>query len=180
MRKCCKYHNRSMILFDDAYRDYNYRYMLKLGSIDRNCENGVFHDEDGLIPEGNDFSVHMNRISDLIIFTGQSKCVYALEDCYRLVQELSSVDEEEENGKDIVDITTEGDASETSGDTSSEEEESTYTESQYEDSQYTESRYEESRYTESNYDDSEYAKSQYCDSEYADSKYDDKEEKLQA
>lgn len=27
--------------------------MMKLGSIDRNRENGVFRDEDGLIPEGN-------------------------------------------------------------------------------------------------------------------------------
>lgn len=68
MKKCCKYHNCSTILFNDAYRDYNRRYMLKLGSIDRNRENGVFHDEDGLIPEGNDFSVYMNRISVLINF----------------------------------------------------------------------------------------------------------------
>lgn len=28
---------------------------MKLGSIDRNRENGVFHDEDGLIPEGINF-----------------------------------------------------------------------------------------------------------------------------
>jgi hypothetical protein len=29
------------------------RYTLKLRSIDMKRENGVFHDKDGLIPEGN-------------------------------------------------------------------------------------------------------------------------------
>ncbi|KAL7311890.1 hypothetical protein PS15m_009601 [Mucor circinelloides] len=45
-------------------------------------ENGSFHDEDGLIPEG------------------QSKCVFALEECYKLIQELSKYDDEEDNNED--------------------------------------------------------------------------------
>jgi hypothetical protein len=30
-------------------------------------------------------------------YIGQSKCVYALEECYRLIQELSKFDEEDDN-----------------------------------------------------------------------------------
>lgn len=159
LRNCLK---RLKTLHCKLEEDEKMLYMMKLGSIDRNRENGVFHDEDGLIPEG------------------QSKCVYALEDCYRLVQELSAEDDEEESSKEIIDLRTGGGFSESSSEISSEEEESTYTESRYEESQYTESRYEEdSRYTESNYEDSEYTKSQYCDSEYTESRYEDKEERLQ-
>ncbi|KAG2210575.1 hypothetical protein INT47_002517 [Mucor saturninus] len=46
-------------------------YILKLKSIDVLRRDGAFHDDDGFIPEG------------------QSKCVYALEECYRLIQDLS-------------------------------------------------------------------------------------------
>ncbi|KAI8636708.1 hypothetical protein BD408DRAFT_425739, partial [Parasitella parasitica] len=51
-------------------------YTLKLRSIDMLRTNGSFHDEDGLIPEG------------------QSKCVFALEECYRLIQELSNYEDQ--------------------------------------------------------------------------------------
>lgn len=33
----------------------------------------------------------------VFIHIGQSKCVYALEECYRLIQELSKFDEEDDN-----------------------------------------------------------------------------------
>ena len=33
----------------------------------------------------------------MCLYTGQSKCVFALEECYKLLQELSKYDEEDDN-----------------------------------------------------------------------------------
>jgi hypothetical protein len=70
--------------------------------------DGNFRDEDGLIPEGrcNNSNFVYNGII-MAITVGQSKCVYALEECYRLIQKLSekenqdsTEEQSEENGND--------------------------------------------------------------------------------
>lgn len=63
-------------------------------------ENGVFRDEDGFIPEGNIVSLKKKPGNCLkkLITIGQSKCVYALEECYKLIQELSDDSSEDEEG----------------------------------------------------------------------------------
>jgi hypothetical protein len=75
------------------------RYILKLRSIDMKRENGVFRDEDGYIPEGNISRQEIGMKAVLkVCVIGQSICVSALEECYKLIQELgedSSEDEDE-------------------------------------------------------------------------------------
>lgn len=64
-------------------------------------ENGSFHDEDGLIPEGITHCINASCRRDCWFrFTGQSKCVFALEECYRLIQELSKYDDEDDADED--------------------------------------------------------------------------------
>lgn len=61
-------------------------------------ENGSFHDEDGLIPEGMRWINAVCSGDYWFGFSGQSKCVFALEECYKLIQELSKYDDEDDNG----------------------------------------------------------------------------------
>ena len=77
-------------------------------------ENGSFHDEDGLIPEGITQYSSISAICSRgywFSFVGQSKCVFALEECYRLIQELSKYDDEEDADQDSSSSSSRSDSS---------------------------------------------------------------------
>lgn len=97
-----------------------FSYALKLRSIDMKRENGSFHDEDGLIPEGNPYCIRaICGRGYWFGYTGQSKCVFALEECYRLIQELSKFDDEEDGDEDGSSSSSSSSRSDSSSDSSS-------------------------------------------------------------
>ncbi|GAN02168.1 conserved fungal protein [Mucor ambiguus] len=108
LRDCLK---RLLSLHCKLTDDEKMLYALKLRSIDIKRENGSFHDEDGLIPEGTTRCIHTNYGRGYLLdYTGQSKCVFALEECYRLIQELSKLDDEDDGDDDSSTSSTRSDS----------------------------------------------------------------------